>query len=151
MEQEETHKERVERDYNELLLEIRIALPGVQVIFAFLLTVPFSYRFTDLSHVQQYVYFVALLCVALACALLLAPSAHHRIRYRAGDKEWITRRSTKFVLGAMASLIPGLAGAMFVVTDMILSRGAAFVVAVVFAVLLGGLWFLVPLRRARKI
>lgn len=146
---EESERERIERDYVELLEEIRIALPGGEVILGFLLTAPFSERFARLHPTQKLVYFASLLCVALATALLLAPTAYHRIRFREGDKPWITRRGTALVLAAMIAMVPGISGALFVVADVTFSRLAALLVGGGMAVFLVGLWFVVPLLRRR--
>ncbi|MDB4932063.1 MAG: hypothetical protein JWM10_4547 [Myxococcaceae bacterium] len=148
-EPEETEAERIERDYDELLEEIRIALPGAEVMLGFLLTVPFTERFSALGDGQKAIYLASLLCVAAATALLLAPTAWHRIRFKKGDKPWITRRGTALVLAAMVVMIPGIAGTLFVVTDVILSRAAALVVAATTALLVPALWFGVPLARHR--
>ncbi len=146
---EETEKERIEREYCELLDEIRIALPGGEVMLGFLLTAPFSDRFSNLTEAQKIVYLVSLLCVAAATALLLAPSAYHRIRFRTGDKPWITRRGNLLVIAAMVVMVPGISGTMFVVTDVIFARLAAALVSGGTAMFLVGLWFAVPLLRRR--
>src|SRR3954469_7429703 len=86
---EETEKERLDRNLTELLNELRVALPGVQVLFAFLLGVPFTQRFAQLAGYQQDVYFSTLVCAAAATAFLIAPSAHHRILFRLQDKRHI--------------------------------------------------------------
>src|SRR5918992_4154936 len=95
----EDDKDRHDRELLELLNELRVALPGVQVLFAFLLTVAFSQRFVSLSATQENVYFVAVLCSAAATAFLIAPSAFHRIQFREGDKEWLVQVSNKMGLG----------------------------------------------------
>ena len=81
----------LDKEMIELLNELRVALPGVQVLFGFLLILPFSNGWKDVSSVQRDVYFVSLLCTAVASALLIAPSAQHRIRWRAHDKEYLLR------------------------------------------------------------
>src|SRR3954468_19990152 len=85
-ERDETPFERADRNLTELLNELRVALPGVQVLFAFLLGVPFTQRFSDLTSYQVDVYYGVLICTAAATAFLIAPSAHHRIEFRQGDK-----------------------------------------------------------------
>lgn len=147
---EETDKERVEREYCELLEEIRVALPGVEVMFGFLLTVPFNERFSRLDVGQKQVYFLSLLCIALGTILLLAPSAYHRLRFQAGDKEWITRCGNVFVILAMVLMVPGIGGTLYVVTDVIVSHAVAMVVAIGVAALMVGLWFMVPLARKKQ-
>src|SRR3954453_8324281 len=92
---EETPHERVDRNLTELLGELRVALPGVQVLFGFLLVVPFNQRFTGVTDFQEKVYFATLLCPAAASALLIAPSAHHRIAFRHQDKEHIVLVANK--------------------------------------------------------
>lgn len=146
----ESPKERVDREYGELLEEIRVALPGVEVIFAFLLTVPFSERFSHLTEVQKEAYFVALLAVAVACGLLLAPTAYHRLRFRANDKEWITRRGSVMALIAMLLIALGVSVTLFVVTDLTFGRTPALAVGISFGVLLLGLWYGVPLARRHE-
>ena len=118
-----TPKQRTDREYRELLDEIRVALPGVEVLFAFLLTVPFTDHFGRLDRTQQVSYFIALLLVALACGLLLAPSAYHRLCFGEGFKPWITRRGNTFVVIAMLALAAGVSTTLFVVTSMIFSPG----------------------------
>jgi hypothetical protein len=75
----ENHKERLDRELIELLDELRVALPGVQMLFAFLLIVPFSQRFSSVTPLQRHVYFATLLCAAVSAALLIAPFSHHRL------------------------------------------------------------------------
>ena len=89
---EETAHERADRNLQELLGELRVALPGVQVLFAFLLAVPFQQRFGDASQFQRNVYFGTLICTAIASTLLIAPSAYHRVEFRSQDKEHIVVR-----------------------------------------------------------
>jgi len=143
----ETTKERDEREYGEFLQEIRVALPGVEVLFAFLLTVPFTERFDHLRGDLKTAYFAALLCVAVACALLLAPTAYHRIRFNAGDKAWITRIGTRFLLVALLAIAAGVSMTLFVVTSLIFSRAVAIAVGAVSGVALLALWYGVPLAR----
>jgi len=89
------NKSRHDRELIELLNELRVALPGVQVLFAFLLTVAFSQRFVDVTSSQRKIYYVGVLCAATATAFLIAPSAFHRIQFREGDKEWLVRISNR--------------------------------------------------------
>src|SRR3954468_8871569 len=91
----ESEKERLDRNLGELLQELRVALPGVQVLFAFLLVVPFNQRFPDISNFQRTLYFITLLLATAATACLIAPTAHHRIEFRAEDKKRIVFAATK--------------------------------------------------------
>ena len=102
---DETEEERVDRNLSELLQELRVALPGVQVLFAFLLTVPFTNRFDDLTEFQQNLYFGVLIAVALATVLLVAPTAGHRILFRRQQKEFIVTLSNN--LSLMGLLLAG--------------------------------------------
>src|SRR5213596_2381960 len=105
IERDETDAERVDRNFNELLGELRIALPGVQVLFAFLLTVPFAQGFTSLTQFERDLYLVVLLLTALASALLMAPTAYHRVLFRKGYKPQIlffANRSAMTGLGVLA-------------------------------------------------
>src|SRR5918996_1213051 len=100
----EDRKERLDRELIELLNELRVAIPGVQVLFAFLLTVPFTQRFGDVSEFQKTVYFVTLLCAAAASAFLIAPSAYHRLRFRQRDKHQMVVTSNRLAIVGLAFL-----------------------------------------------
>ena len=100
----ESEKERVDRELIELLNELRVALPGVQVLSAFLLTVPFSSRFPELTSGQRTLYFVTFVLSLLALTSLMAPSTYHRIRFRDGDKERMLRTANRFVIVGTALL-----------------------------------------------
>src|SRR6266566_9780182 len=93
---DESEEERLDRNLNELLNELRVALPGVQVLFAFLLGVPFTQRFSELVPYQEDVYFGTLICAAAATAFLIAPSAHHRIEFRLKDKRHLVSLANRF-------------------------------------------------------
>jgi hypothetical protein len=116
---EEDKKERVDRELIELLNELRVALPGVQVLFAFLLTVPFQARFARITSLQKDVYIVSFLCAALATALLIAPSSYHRLRFRHRDKERLLFTSNGLVIAGMAFVALAMTGVVFVITDIV--------------------------------
>ena len=143
----ESPNERADRNMVELLQELRVALPGVQVLFAFLLTVPFQPRFEEVTDFQRDVYVVTLLCSALTTALLIAPSAYHRLNFRRGDKEHIVDVASGLTIAGLVSLSFAMSGAVLLVMDWLLDGvivGITFGgVALAFAVL----WFVVPLRR----
>ena len=143
----ESAKERVDRELIELLNGLRVILPGVQVILAFLLTVPFSSRFPDLSRTQHRVYFVSVLLTVGAVAALTLPAAYHRIRFREGDKERMLEISNKFAIGGIALLALAMATVVFLVTDVLFGPSVAWPVALVVLVVLVGAWFLIPLWR----
>ncbi len=146
---DETTAERYDRQLGELLQELRIALPGVQVLFAFLLTVPFSARFDDTTEVQRGVYFATLLGTAVATAFLMAPTALHRLRFSQGDKDDIVRVAHVLTLCGLAALALSMVAAVLLVTDVLFALGTALVVAGAVLVLLAALWLALPLWRRR--
>lgn len=143
----ETEKERVDRNLTELLGELRVALPGVQVLFAFLLTVPFSQRFTDVTAFQEKVYFVTLLLTAVASALLIAPTAHHRIEFRQQDKLHIVKTANKMAIAGLGALALAMVGAVLLVTDFLFGTAATVSVTAVAALLFGTIWYAMPISR----
>jgi Family of unknown function (DUF6328) len=144
--------ERLDRELIELLNELRVALPGVQVLFGFLLTVPFSQGWSKVTETERRVFFVTFLCTAIATALLIAPSAQHRILWRAQDKEALLRRANTLAIGGTVFLALAVTGAVWVVTDVIYRQGPTAVVTAGIAGLFAWVWFAVPLiRRIRKL
>jgi hypothetical protein len=147
----ETHKERVDRELIELLNELRVALPGVQVLFAFLLTVPFSSRFGALSDLHRGVYFVTFLATIAASTFLMAPTAYHRLRFREGNKEQMLRSANRFAIAGLVLLVAAITAAAFLVGDMLYERWLAVSVAGLVLILLLSSWFgLALLRKARE-
>jgi hypothetical protein len=144
---EETHEERVNRELIELLNELRVALPGVQVLFAFLLAVPFSQRFEQTTDLQRDTFMVALLSTLAGSVFLIAPSAYHRIRFRDGDKEALLRISNVFAIVGMFFLALGMTSVVFLVTDMIFKGAVTALVTSLTAGLFALVWFVLPLAR----
>ena len=143
----ESQKERLDRELIELLNELRVALPGVQVLFAFLLTLPFTQRFGRLTPLQIDIYF-ATLCAAIAStAFLMAPSAYHRLRWRRYDKERMLQTSNRLSIAGLVALALAICGAAFLIADVLFGATGAVATVVAAAALLGGLWFALPLRR----
>jgi predicted neutral ceramidase superfamily lipid hydrolase len=138
---------KLDRELNELLQELRVALPGVQVLFAFLLTIPFAQRFTIISGAQKTAYFIAFLSTAVATAFLIAPSAYHRIQWRQRDKERILRTSTVFTLLGLVFLTAAIVSTVFVVTDVLYDTAWAVVTAVAAGVVFALCWFVLPAGR----
>jgi len=146
----ESPKARVDRELIELLNGLRVLLPGVQVLLAFLLTVPFSSRFPDATHTQKVLYFLSVLLAVGAIATLTMPAAYHRIRFREGDKERMLFISNGFAIGGLALLALAMAMVVFLITDVLYGTAVAAPVAVIVIAVLAGVWFAVPLwRRAR--
>jgi cation transport ATPase len=142
----EDPQERTARELIELLQELRIVIPGVQVLFAFLLTVPFSQGFTKLDALQRGVFFATLLCTAAATALLIAPSSHHRLLFRQGVREQRVQMGNLLAILGLAFLVPAMVGVLFVITDLIFGSAAAIIVTVIATLFFVLLWFLLPLR-----
>ena len=144
---DESEKERLDRNLGELLQELRVALPGVQVLFAFLLVVPFNQRFPDITGFQRTIYFITLLLATAATACLIAPTAHHRIEFRAEDKQRIVFSATKLSIVGLALLACAMTGAVMLITDMIYHSATVAIVASAVALLFSGLWFAWPVKR----
>jgi hypothetical protein len=147
----ESKEERQDRELIELLNELRVALPGVQVLFAFLLAVPFTQRFDQVTELQKDVYFLTFLCAAVATALLIAPSAYHRLEWRLADKEHLLVVSNRLAISGTVFLALAISGAVFVVTDMLFDAPSAAVVAGLTAALFGWLWYGLPLLRRSRL
>jgi Family of unknown function (DUF6328) len=147
---EETEEERADRNLSDLLQELRVALPGVQVLFAFLLTVPFSQRFEDLSTFQKDLFYGVLISVALATILLVAPTAGHRILFRRQQKEYIVTLANRLALAGLALLAVAMCGAIALIADFLFGAATAIVSTIVIASGFVLFWFAGPIiRRAQ--
>jgi hypothetical protein len=144
---EESKDERLDRELIELLNELRVALPGVQVLFAFLLAVPFTQRFERLTGVQEDVFFAAFLCTAVATALLIAPSAYHRLRWREHDKEHMLQASNRLAIAGTVFLAAAIIAVVYLVTNLIFGVVATLVATLLATILFGWLWYGLPLVR----
>ncbi len=143
----ESNEERLDRELEELLQELRLALPGVQILFAFLLVVPFNNRFKETDGLQRGVWFAALLLALGAVACLIAPTAYHRIRFRDFDKEHLVTTATRLAIAGLAFLAASLAASAFFVTGFVYNDAVAALAAGVAVGTIGGLWFGLPLLR----
>ena len=141
----EDRKERVDRELIELLNEIRIVLPGAQVLFAFLLSLPFLSRFDLLTRVDRDAYYAAFLCTAVGTIMLMAPSANHRLRFREYDKEPMLFWFNKLVLVGSAFVATAIALAVFVVTDILFDQGWAALLSALVALWVVIVWYVTPL------
>jgi Family of unknown function (DUF6328) len=146
----ESKDERLDRELIELLNELRVALPGVQVLFAFLLIVPFSNGYADMTELQKDVFFVTFLCTAAASAFLIAPSAQHRLRWREHDKERLLVVANRQAIAGSALLTGAMCGATFLVTDVLFEVTSAAIVTGCVAALFTWLWFGWPLLRQAR-
>jgi Family of unknown function (DUF6328) len=141
----ETPDERADRELIELLNELRVALPGVQVLFAFLLTIPFAQRFTTLDASDRRIYFAAVLATAAATMFLIAPTAHHRLRFRDSVKEHLLRVANVFTVLGLVCLAFSVTAATYVIADVVYPGTLPRIVAASLAgaFVLG--WLVVPL------
>ena len=144
---DETESERVDRNLQEMLGELRVALPGVQVLFAFLLVVPFNQRFADVTNFQQTVYFVTLLCTAASTVCLIAPTVHHRMEFRQQDKERIVTSGNRIVILGLALLAVAMTGAVLLITDFLYGDTTTLIAGIAVAVAFAVFWYAIPLRR----
>ena len=144
---EESQDERLDRELEELLQELRLALPGVQILFAFLLVVPFNNRFTETDDLQRDVWFAALLLALGAVACFIAPTAYHRLRFRDFDKERLVTTASRLAIVGLVCLGSALSASAFFVTGFVFDDRAAAAVLALATGLIGGLWFALPLVR----
>jgi Kef-type K+ transport system membrane component KefB len=147
---EESQRERLDRELMELLQELRVVLPGVQVLLAFLLTAPFQQRFGQLPGTLRNAFFASIACATVATALLIAPSAHHRLRWREGDKEHLLRVANREAIWGTVFLAAAIVLALYVVTNVLFATWVALVTAVLAVVLFAWLWYAVPLVRGSR-
>src|SRR4051794_9622501 len=148
---DETDTERLDRNLIELLQEVRVVQTGVQVLFAFLLTVPFSSRFDEITGFQRGTYFAALVGAAAASVLLIAPTAIHRVLFRMGQKEYMVEMSNRLAIGGLVSTAVAMVAVMLLVSDVMFGMGIGVVIAVAAAVAFVGVWAALPLRRRREV
>ena len=144
---DETKAERDDRNLAELLQELRISGLGVQVLFGFLLSLPFTARFARLSPAQQDLYLASLVLCAGATALLLGPVAYHRLVFRRGQKEPLVRVGSVLATLGLAAVGLAISGAVLLASSMVATGLPAWLIAVFIALLFGGLWFAFPLAR----
>ena len=142
---EESKKERLNRELMELLQELRVVIPGVQVLLAFLLTAPFQQRFAQLPGSMRNAFFASIACATLATAFLIAPSAHHRLRWRAGEKERLVRLGNQMAIVGTVFLAAAIVLALYVITDVLFTTNLAILTAVGAVVVFAGLWYALPM------
>ena len=147
----ETEAERLDRNLTELLAELRVAITGVQVLFAFLLIVPFNTRFTELSDPQRYLYLVSLLGAGAATVALVAPIAQHRATFRLQDKHYVVRSGNRFALAGLGCLAVSMAAAVTLVTSAVFGTLAGILCAAGATLVFGLCWGLIPFARRRAV
>jgi hypothetical protein len=144
---DETEEERLDRNLNELLQELRVAIPGVQVLFAFLLTVPFQQNFTKINNFQRDVYFTTLICTAISAILLMSPTAYHRLTFRYQQKRRLVFYSNRFAIVGLTFLALAMTGAILLVTDVLFSTTTSVVVTALAVIAFALFWYALPLQR----
>jgi len=148
---DETEQERLDRNLNELLQELRVAIPGVQVLFAFLLAVPFQTGFSKVNNFQRDVYFATLIFTAISAVLLMSPTAYHRLTFRYQQKRKLVFYSNRFAIGGIIFLALAMTGAIILVTDVLFSTTAMLVVTALAVLAFSLFWFALPLQRRLRL
>ena len=144
---DETQDERDDRNLAELLQELRVAGLGVQVLFGFLLSLPFTTKFSRLSHGQQELYLATLVLAAVSTALLLGPVAYHRLVFRRHQKEQLVRAASRMAVLGLAAVGLAISATVLLVFSYVATAGPAALITVFIVCLFGGLWFVFPLAR----
>jgi uncharacterized protein DUF6328 len=147
---DESPKQRSDRELIELLNELRVALPGVQVLFAFLLAVPFAQGWKRVTAFQKDVFFIAFIATALSSVLLIAPSAYHRIGWRSENKGRIVAASNKLAIAGLFFLALSIGSVVLLVTDYIFDRTIGIATTTCVVAVFALFWGVLPLvGRAR--
>jgi hypothetical protein len=146
----ETTAERYDRNLIELLQELRVAGLGVQVLFGFLLSLPFTSRFTKLSHSQRELYLASLLLAAVSTVLLVGPVAYHRLVFQHHQKGHLVRASSLMAIGGLAAVGLAVTAAVLLVVSFVARGPAVVIIPACVAVLFAGLWFAIPLVRRER-
>ncbi len=143
----EYDQERLARNINDLLQELRVALAGVQLLFGFLLSIIFTDAYRRASDVQRTAHLVAVLFAVLAVALMTAPAAWHRLLFRQGRRPEILRVSNRFAIAGLGCLAAAMSSTVFLLADVVLGGWPAILAGTVTVVCFGLLWFALPLRQ----
>jgi len=144
---DESESERLDRNLAELLQELRVALPGVQVLFAFLLAVPFQQNFTEITTFQERVYFATLLCTAISAALLISPTAYHRLTFHLQQKKELVYVSNRLSIAGLGFLALAMTGAIVLITDVLFGAIPTAIFGIGAGTMFVLLWGVLPLRR----
>ena len=147
---DESESERLTRNLNELLQELRVTQTGVQILTGFLLTLPFTTRFSSLDQVQRTSYLAVLCGSVLATGLTIAPVAFHRVLFRHGQRPWLVEAANWAARAGLVALALTTSGVVWLVFDLVTNRTLATVAGVLSLVFFGTLWAVVPLRAPRS-
>jgi len=143
----ESERERLDRNLEQLMTELRVAMPGVQILFGFLLAVPFANRFDETTDFQRDVYLVSLVAAGVATAFLIAPTAYHRMTFRRGEKKHLVFTATRWTIVGLMALAVAMDAAILLVADFLFDASLAIVLTAGMGALFTGLWFVFPLAR----
>lgn len=143
----ETEQERIDRNLRDLLQELRVAFPGVQFLFAFLLVVPFQHGWINVNQTEKVVYFVALVLTAISSICFIAPTARHRLRFREHDLEWVVDSASRLTVTGLVCLGGAIAAVLLLITMVVFSVAFAVVVCALVTLLIVWTWFGAPLVR----
>ena len=144
-------EEKQDRQMVELLNELRVALPGVQILFGFLLTAPFAQGFRRINSFEKALFYATLLCTAASTICLIAPSATHRLRFHKGDRKYVIETANKYTIAGLVFLAVAIVLALVMITDVLYNGAAIYAFPAALALLLGALWFARPLLRGRVV
>jgi hypothetical protein len=144
---DETEEQRLDRNLDELLQELRIVMPGIQFLFAFLLVVPFQQGWADVTSFEKVVYYVTLLTTTAASICLLSPPARHRIRFRDRDKRWVVEGANRLALAGIGFLSISITGAILLISHVVYSGTEAVIAAALVGTAIALSWFVIPLMR----
>ena len=144
---DENENERLDRELIELLNELRIALPGVQVLFAFLLILPFSKGFPEVTEAERVVYIAAVFCTTLSTVLLIAPSSYHRLRFRDHDKEQLIETSNRLAIAGTALLAVAMSCAVYLIGEYVYNVWLGLTATLFTAAAFAWFWYALPLSR----
>lgn len=144
---DESEGERLDRNLGELLQELRVALPGVQVLFAFLLAVPFQQNFAEIDGFEKGVYFATLLCTAISAMLFIAPSSYHRMTFRLQQKRELIRLANRLTIAGLTFLALAMTGAIVLIADVLFGGVVTVLTGVLSATAFAVFWYVMPLRR----
>ncbi|MGH2987786.1 MAG: DUF6328 family protein [Solirubrobacterales bacterium] len=143
----ESEEQRLDRNLMELLQELRVAIPGIQVLFAFLLVVPFQQGWTSVTDFEKVVYYVTLLLTAASSVCLIAPTARHRMRFRELDKHWIVETANRLAIAGLVLLAGAVCGVLMLITHVVYDSALTAIVVVAFAAFFAWFWFVAPVVR----
>ena len=146
----EDRKERLEREHNELLQELRSLIPGAEVLFGFLLAISFTAEFGDLESTERYVYYATLVSTAIALVLFMAPAAHHRLRFREGDKDYMLRKANRETIAGTGASAVAFTGVVYLITAVVFGTAEAIVVAIAFFAFVAWRWWSFAIYRSLR-